>query len=394
MAGFASKRHFLYIDFRWRGVRCREATKLRDTPSNRASVGRLVKRIDGEIVAGTFDYLVRFPTGPKRALFAPPPPPVENRPLSFDVWAREWIGKRESRLDPGTYYDRKRMIEGPLIDFFGARLVSSIDGEDIEGLITALKKRPGAKKALPGQERPRLSNRRVNMIVGVLRLCLDPVVRKGWLRSNPAREGKPLREAKTKIDPLSFDEVKLFLWKGLLDEEERRYFRTAFFSGLRPSEQIGLQWPFVDWHAKVMGINSRVTKRGGEGAPKNESSNRDVQMMPFVETALRAQRPVSELRSKYVFPNTLGGPLDSTNLRERVWKPALRRAGIRYRTMYQTRHTFATLALASGEDPGWVAKQMGHTTEEMIFRRYRKFIPNLTRRDGSALGGLMKKQGL
>ena len=52
--------------------------------------------------------------------------------------------------------------------------------------------------------------------------------------------------------------------------------------------------------------------------------------------------------------------------------------------MYQTRHTFATLMLSSGENPNWVAQMMGHASAEMLFKRYAKFIPNLTRSDGSA----------
>jgi hypothetical protein len=62
--------------------------------------------------------------------------------------------------------------------------------------------------------------------------------------------------------------------------------------------------------------------------------------------------------------------------------------------MYQTRHTFATLALQSGEQIGWVSKQLGHTSDEMVIRHYAKFIPNLTRMDGSALAKVMQEQGL
>jgi integrase len=36
---------------------------------------------------------------------------------------------------------------------------------------------------------------------------------------------------------------------------------------------------------------------------------------------------------------------------------ALKRAGIRARSLYQTRHTFATLALSSGEVIGWAERQ-------------------------------------
>ncbi|PYM52623.1 MAG: hypothetical protein DME14_00290 [Candidatus Rokuibacteriota bacterium] len=117
-------------------------------------------------------------------------------------------------------------------------------------------------------------------------------------------------------------------------------------------------------------------------------------MLPMVEHALREQRAASQLRSTYIFPSHTGRPLNITNVRERVWKPALRRAGLRDRTMYQTRHTFATLALQTSEQIGWVSKQLGHTSDEIVIRHYAKFIPNLTRRDGSALTKVMQEQGL
>jgi integrase len=37
--------------------------------------------------------------------------------------------------------------------------------------------------------------------------------------------------------------------------------------------------------------------------------------------------------------------------------------------------------------------QMGHTTTEMLFRVYSRFVPNLTRQDGSAFERLMLQNG-
>jgi hypothetical protein len=54
------------------------------------------------------------------------------------------------------------------------------------------------------------------------------------------------------------------------------------------------------------------------------------------------------------------------------------------RRPYNARHTAATLWLASGENPEWFARQLGHTTTEMLFRIYSRFVPNLTRQDGNA----------
>jgi hypothetical protein len=37
---------------------------------------------------------------------------------------------------------------------------------------------------------------------------------------------------------------------------------------------------------------------------------------------------------------------------------------------------------------------LGHTTTEMVIRHYHKFIPNLTRQDGSALASQIDLAGL
>ncbi len=47
--------------------------------------------------------------------------------------------------------------------------------------------------------------------------------------------------------------------------------------------------------------------------------------------------------------------------------------------------TFASNALAAGETPSWVARMLGHASPEMLFSVYARYIPNRTRRDGSAL---------
>ena len=48
--------------------------------------------------------------------------------------------------------------------------------------------------------------------------------------------------------------------------------------------------------------------------------------------------------------------------------------------------------LASGENPEWVARQLGHANTEMLFRVYSRYIPNLTRNDGSAIQALIERK--
>ena len=48
--------------------------------------------------------------------------------------------------------------------------------------------------------------------------------------------------------------------------------------------------------------------------------------------------------------------------------------------------------LASGENPEWIAKLMGHANTQMLFTVYSRFVPNLTRQDGLAIIGVDHEQ--
>ncbi|MGH9168431.1 MAG: site-specific integrase, partial [Acidimicrobiia bacterium] len=58
----------------------------------------------------------------------------------------------------------------------------------------------------------------------------------------------------------------------------------------------------------------------------------------------------------------------------------------RYRYPYQTRHTYASLMLSAGEDPTYIAAQMGHRDWAMIRRVYARWMPGV-RADAGSRGG-------
>ena len=191
--------------------------------------------------------------------------------------------------------------------------------------------------------------------------------------------------------------MRLLLDKGLKSDPEMRSFHTvAIFTGLRTSELIALKWVDIDWtsHPPTAVIKHSYTKRDGHHLTKTPGSVRAVELRPRPVQALKEQQAASRLKSEFVFSNGTGGQLDRDNVMNRVWYPALKRAGIRERKPYQTRHTFATLALSAGEAIGWVAKQMGHSNTKMIIEHYYRFIPNLTRQDGSAFDKAAAQFGL
>jgi integrase len=117
---------------------------------------------------------------------------------------------------------------------------------------------------------------------------------------------------------------------------------------------------------------------------KTEGSNRIIELRPKMREILERQRELTKgFDSPYVFINSKGRPIQQENL-GKVFRRALEKAGLPHRRMYETRHTFASWALAAGESPEWVARTLGHVDTTMVFRTYGRYIPNLTRRDGSA----------
>ena len=211
----------------------------------------------------------------------------------------------------------------------------------------------------------------------------------------------PEGDAYEKIMPFSIEEQKLLI--AALPDHWKPYFLFAFYSGLRQGEQIGLKIGDIDWENRIVHIRRGMTRdesgKNMEGNTKNKYSRRSIKMTPVTYEALCVQRSIYEkFKGEYFFCSSEGNMVHSTNLRRRVWMPALTAAKFRFREMKQTRHTFATIALSCGENPLWIAKVMGHRDTNMIIRVYSKYIEDaFGPKDGtminSAYQSAMGKEG-
>ncbi len=315
--------------------------------------------------------------------------PVDERLApSFDKFSKVWIEECRSGWKASTLAQYQQILKSQLVPVLGECRVSTISESRIRQLITALQ--DGG-----------LSARRINLALLVLKMILRTASRRRYLRDDPTETIRALREPRVEVDPLDPEEVAVFLAAG--PAWWRPYFTVAFWTGARPNELAALRWGDVDGARGVVRI--RVGRyRGKEGPPKTPSSVRDLDLLPPVVEALKAQRAqqaaerlkagrgAPEPGQDYVFTGPAGGLLNVNALRDRTWYPTLTKAGLRRRIMYQTRHTFASNALAAGEAPSWVAAMLGHTSPEMLFSVYARYIPNRTRRDGSALLRRMTEQ--
>ena len=381
----------LFLDFRFREERCREQTALPDTAPNRKRLQKVLERIETEIAAGTFDYRQFFPNSRQAAKFDQVKLPTAAvnaasqasgagpaTPL-FKDFADVWYSEKEIEWRKSHKSLIRSELDRSLVPEFGDREVGQISKADVLAFRAKL-----AKVTAKGKKTP-LTAARINKMLNPLRQILNEAADRFNFRT-PFANIKQLKIKRTDVDPFSLEEVRTLL--ETVRTDFRSYFTVRFFTGMRTGEIDGLQWKYVDFDRRLILVRETVVN-GEETYTKTDGSQRDIQMSQLVFDALKDQEKGSRHLSKFVFCNRDGLPLDYKNVTNRVWKPLLRHLGLKDRRPYQCRHTAATLWLASGEAPEWIARQLGHTTTEMLFRVYSRYVPNLTRRDGSAFERLL-----
>ena len=226
---------------------------------------------------------------------------------------------------------------------------------------------------------------RINKILMMLGACLRESARRHG-HPDPLEGLKALRMAGRDIQPFSLDEVSRIL--ACAEPHWRDYYLVRIFTGLRTGEIDGLQWRYVDLERRELLVRETLVASRPD-TPKTRASERCVDLVPAVCAALARQFARTGGQGGYVFTTTNGQPLRHGNVRRRVWLPLLARAALAVRRPYETRHTFATLMLAAGENPEYIRRQMGHRNSEMLFTVYARYVRNLTRRDGSAFEAIV-----
>lgn len=391
----------LYLDFFYRGIRCREQTALPDTVENRRRVQALMTKIKKEIKQGLFDYGATFPGSPRAATFAngiqglgfspsavagaqaslASDPTIPDTP-TFSEFSATWraeMAPQWRRLHRGSV---DATFEAHLLPAFGERSLGAITKADIMSFRAKLAE-------MPGRSSTKLSPASINKTMGILRQCMTEASGRYCL-PDAFKGVKRLKARRPDVQPFSLKEVDKIC--STIRADYRHYATVRFFTGMRTGEINGLKWKYVDFEKELILVREVFSAGEAEEDAKTESSLRDIAMLPMVKDALKQQWEQRHPDSEYVFCTRDGNPIDAHNFANRIWYPLLRFLEIQKRRPYQTRHTTATLMLASGENPEWIARLMGHANTQMLFTVYSRFVPNLTRQDGLAFTGLVSRK--
>lgn len=335
---------------------------------------------------------------------------ADSRKLTFSLVADSYLESKVN-IRPSTRRNYESQISLYLNPYFGAWKIRQISVSDIERFRNALAEelpppivdafarrmreaRPALSQARARQRvlMKRPSVRTINKLLTMASMIFNYAVKHQWVDRNSVEHVEKLKTPMS-IDAHALDanilspkEIQMLLGAAgsgtrkrdgsLFTNNYRLLIQFAVFTGMRSGEIRGLQWGDIDWSSGQIHIR-RSWKEGQYHEPKTQASLRRIGLPEFLVTELRTWRlacPKGD--DDLVFPNLAGRPMSNTNLLQRGFYPALRRAGLRKIRFHDLRHTFASLLIANGEDIVRVSRLLGHANPSITLNVYSHMLPN------------------
>ncbi|EPN9947305.1 tyrosine-type recombinase/integrase [Enterobacter hormaechei] len=379
----------LRIWFNFKGKRVRESLGVPDTAKNRKIAGELRTSVCFAIRTGTFEYAAQFPDSPNLKTFG-----VGKKEITVSELAEKWLDLKRMEICANALNRYESVTRNMVPRIGGNRLVSAVTKEELLYIRKDLLigHQMPMKGKVPAKGRSVVTvNYYMTTIAGMFQFAADH----GYLEANPFDGIKPLKKARAEPDPLTRDEF-IRLIDACRHQQTKNLWSLAVYTGVRHGELTSLAWEDMDLEAGTITIRRNYTKLGEFTLPKTEAStNRVIHLIQPAISVLRNQAEMTRLGKRhridvqlreygrteshectFVFNPQLVRRCQQVGIIYKVdsigdlWDAAMKRAGIRHRKAYQSRHTYACWSLSAGANPSFIASQMGHASAQMVFNVY------------------------
>ena len=353
--GVSIRGNSIVLAFTYNDQRCRESINIGCCPTNTMlqEASDKLARIRWEIGIGEFEYLKHFPNS--RTKIAKQESHTGDR-ISVEQQLKAWLVRKRKVVERSTLRGYESAVYYHLLPQFGELKLAELKPTHVKGWIATLS----------------ISAKRINNTLIPLRQAYREAYEDGIIDTNPMERVRNLSLDGREPEPFNLREIEAIL--SQLKRQDRNLIQFAFWSGLRTSELIALEWKDVDF--KNNRIYVRQAKVAGEiKSTKTKSGYRTVDLNDQSNAALKNQLLLNPGKKTVFLDEKYSAPWRNDQwIRKRVWIPALEKAKVKYRNPYQTRHTFASHMLTIGKDPSWIASQMGHKDWGMIRKVYARWL--------------------
>lgn len=371
----------LYFDFYYNGHRIEKSTRLPDTPANRRR-GRLqLDRFIQKIEDGIFEFAVAFPgaTEKEKEKFTNLEGQIYNsepQNVIFGDYARYWLENiLVNATSEGKQEDHSGRVNGKILPYFGNKTFKEINRNEIGKFIRQLNHENGPNIVTS------LTKKTIrNILTPLSNIWESACDEYQWEPRNPFRnldEFMP-QDPEPALD--EFDEmIKVFRfdeWIEVIKNMDPHYQPTAEYmimTGTIASEVAGLRT--IDIKNEHLLVRNSISKGREKNSLKNKYRYRRLPLTNAIRTRINAAKLLSA--GSYPFRTKTGIEFKEGTFRKNYWIPALKKAGVDYKTPYSTRHTFAAWALTIGMNIDRVVSLMGHGSRKMVYEVYGQYRDGL-----------------
>jgi integrase len=385
----------LRIWFNFRGQRVRENLGVPDTAKNRKVAGELRSSVCFAIKMGNFNYASQFPDSVNLKRFG-----LNSKEISVSELAGKWLDLKKLEISANTLRRYVSVVTNMVPKLGPAKMVSAISKEDVlffrkEILTGPHNPRSRQSEIASGRKVPTV-NHYMAIFSGMFRFAAD----NGYTSSNPFGSITALKKSKAEPDPLSKAEFERFVG-ACRTRQIANLWTVAFYTGVRHGELVSLAWEDVDLKAGTLTVRRNLTSLGDFTLPKTDAgTDRVIYLVAPAIEALRNQAELTRVskqhlieiklreydrkrthRCTFIFSPKLNatgnnrGHHYAVGSLSAMWDSIMKKAGLKHRKAYQSRHTFACWLLTAGANPSFIASQLGHSSAQMVYTVYGSWMP-------------------
>jgi integrase len=294
--------------------------------------------------------------------------------VTFREYAERWRATQVHR--PTTAAHVETMLRRHVYPSLGDKRLGSVLPSDIQSLVKQL--------SLD------LAPATVGVVHRILAGIFKAAVRDRRIVASPCEGTKLPKVHRQRIEPMTFEAVEALT--AAMPERYRALVTLAAGTGLRQGEIFGLTVDRIDFLRRQLTVDRQLVTMPDRAPylapPKTQASVRVVPLPQVVVDAVAAHLATWPT-DQVVFSTELGDPIRRTAFSERIWRPALKRAGLSGVTMHGLRHFYASLLIRHGESVKTVQARLGHASAAETLDTYSHLWPDSDDRTRAAVDSVL-----
>ncbi|RXK11689.1 hypothetical protein CP965_13035 [Halarcobacter mediterraneus] len=265
---------------------------------------------------------------------------------------------------------RQQASQNELEGLFKNRVLPSFKGLKIEDI------KPLDIVNLLEKQKKEVCNDRVKRIKNLLNIIFDYAYDNELIERNPVQtrsvKAVDLSYNPKKTEAYSTEEIRVILKnaKGWF----KIFLELSFKLGLRTGECMALKWNDINFETEKLSLQRSITRgvitEQNENSTSNKNHFRTIQLLPDLVKLLKIYYEVRP-SNEWLFINKDGRYYrESKTIVDYHLKPLLKSIGVKYKTLYATRRSYASVMSFGGENLEDIQKIMGHSKGSRITEKH------------------------